>query len=337
MPRLAVFPLKCRGKLLENLVERLEKLSFDYKILDSYTLEPEVLQTYDIMLIVGTDRDFLEIIHRVRFIDVPIVLISPPGYSSFFSTTSWDGLWEGIEKISERDFTIEDFSTLQIEIDGSKKHYCLNEVALFADKSGVILDYTLRVDDETVWRDSGDGLIVSTPVGSTGYALSAGGPIVARNANVMVIVPVNSLNPMRRPLIVSDSSTISISDISCRVATVAIIDGVLREKVKENLVVRKSDKRIRLVRFEAKLLDSMARKRRIALEIEDSPPSVKFIYKMLETYGSLTMRELVELTNLPPRTVRYALKILVEKGVVERLTSLRDARVSIYRLKSRIH
>lgn len=333
MPRVAVFPLKCRGKLLETLTERLETLKLDYKILDLHVATPMEPSVYDIVLLVGTDRDFLDFIHKAGFTDIPIVLVSPPGYSSFFATTSWDDLRIGVEKISEGDFRVEDFSTLEIKINDSKKHNCLNEVAIFADKSGMILDYTLLVDGEVVWRDSGDGLIVSTPIGSTGYALSAGGPIVARNANVVVIVPVNSLNPMRRPIVVSDSSAITVRDISCRVATVAVIDGVVRERVKESVVVRKSGRTIRLIRFEAKILDSMARKRTIALELEDFPPSVKFIYKMLEMHGSLTMRELVELTSLPPRTVRYALKILVEKGVVERITSLRDARVNIYRLR----
>lgn len=333
MPRIAVFPLKCRGKLLETLIDRLTMSKLDFKILDSYAERRGELSIYDMILVVGTDRDFLEFIHKVGFLDIPMILVSPPGYSAFFSTINWDNLREGVEKISEGNFTIEIFSTLLIEIDGYNRHSCLNEVAVFADKSGVILDYTLLVDDEVVWRDSSDGLIISTPIGSTGYALSAGGPIVVRNASVVVIVPVNSLNPMRRPLVVSDSSVITVRDISCRVSTVAIIDGVRREKIKDNIIVRKSDESIRIVRFDAKLMDSLARKKAIALEIEDLPPSVKFIYKMLEMHGSLTMRELVSLTSLSARTVRYALKTLVEKNLVERVTSLRDARVYIYRLK----
>lgn len=334
MPKIAVLPLKCRGKLLETLVDLLTSSKLDFKILDPYAEEWGDLSIHEIILVVGTDRDFLEFVHEVRFLDIPIFLVSPPGYSTFFSTINWDNLREGIEKISEGDFTVETLSTLLIEIDGHSKLSCLNEVAVFADKSGVIIDYTLLVDDEIVWRDSSDGLIISTPIGSTGYALSAGGPIVVRNANVIVIVPVNSLNPMRRPIVVSDSSIINVKDISCRVSAVAIIDGVRREKIKDSIVVKKSNKSIRIIRFDAKLMDSLTRKKTIALDIEDLPPSVKFIYKMLELHGSLTMRELVGLTNLPARTVRHALKTLVEKGLVERMISLRDARVYIYKLKN---
>lgn len=333
MPRVAVFPLKCRGKLLEVLMDRLITSKLDFKLFELRYEGREELTSFDMVLVIGTDRDLLEFIHEIGFIDVPIALVSPPGYTTFFSAFNWDDLREGLEKIYERDYTIEALSTLMVEIDGHHRQTCLNEVAVFADKSGVILDYTLLIDGEIVWQDSGDGVIVSTPIGSTGYALSAGGPIIARNADVIVIVPVNSLNPMIRPLVVSDSSVIIVKDLSCRVSTVAIVDGVRREKVRRQVVVRKSEESVHIVRFEAKLTDSLRRKRAMALEIEDLPPSVKFIYKMLEMHGSLTMRELVNLTSLSARTVRYALKTLLEKGLVERVTNLRDARIHIYRLK----
>jgi len=195
----------------------------------------------------------------------------------------------------------------------------------------VLIDYVLEVDGETIWRDSGDGVIVSTPVGSTAYAFSAGGPIVMRNAEDFVLVPVNSLNPVRRPLVVSDRSVIGFRELSSRYRLEAIVDGIVRTRVRREIIVVKADKPAYFIKIGRRLREQIEKKTRLITVNEDMPPSAKYVYKMLEIYGEATAKDLVKITGLPERTIRYALSILVKKGLVEKKTSLRDVRTNIYR------
>jgi len=94
-----------------------------------------------------------------------------------------------------------------------------------------IMEHVLRVNAEEVWHDSSDGIILSTPIGSSAYSMSAGGPVIFQDSGVFGIISVNSLDVTRRPLIVSNSSLIEIDDISSRLHCEVILDGLDRFKV----------------------------------------------------------------------------------------------------------
>ena len=63
----------------------------------------------------------------------------------------------------------------------------LNDVAVFTSKSATLMEHVLRINGEEVWHDSSDGVIISTPIGSSAYSMSAGGPIIFQAANVFGI------------------------------------------------------------------------------------------------------------------------------------------------------
>ena len=83
-------------------------------------------------------------------------------------------------------------------------------MAVFPSKSAMLMEHTLSINGDQVWHDSSDGIIISTPIGSSAYSMSAGGPVIFQSSNVFGIVSVNSLDTTRRPLIVSDNSIIEI-------------------------------------------------------------------------------------------------------------------------------
>lgn len=336
LERIIIVPCKGGAKTLEQIVNAVNKHGLEYEVLDKGRLIEATLGKGVLVIILGTDRDFLESIHSSRDTEAVYMLLNPPGYTSFFSTTSWDNVSEALSKLTTNEYYVEEYSRLSVSIDGVDHHYALNELAVFADRSGILITYTLEIDGEILWNDTGDGLIVSTPVGSTGYALSAGGPIVIKNASVLILVPVNSINPMRKPLVTPDSSTIVIKDLVSRVSCVAIIDGVIRRRIQRFVEIKKSDTPLLVLKLEKRISESIVRKKMIAMEFEDLPPSAKFIYKMLEIHGEMSIKDLVEITGLPERTVRHAIRILLEKGLVTRLLSLRDVRVSIYRVKHKV-
>lgn len=148
----------------------------------------------------------------------------------------------------------------------------------------------------------------------------------------------NSIDVTRRPLIVSDSSKISICDLAGRFGCEAVVDGSTRVRVRREVEVCKADSPFRLLRLpkESQIADRMVRKVMLAEELTKMPPSAKLVLKTLQYEGPLTYREIVEKTMLPERTARLALSTLVERGLVKRERSLGDLRRSIYRISEHV-
>lgn len=322
-----------RDILKKEITKYFNKYGLEYRELTVF--KQELINDYDALFLIGTDRDLLNILQLMRENIIPILHISPPGYTGFFSSIEWNKLSDSLEKIVSGKYDLVEYMRLKTFIDNNKSYYGLNEIALFSSRSAVLVSYDLSVDDEYIWSDTSDGLIIATPTGSTAYAYSAGGPIVMRNTNVFVIVPVNSLNPMRRSLVVPGDSRIRVSRITSSYKCEAIIDGVTRVKVKEEISVMKAEKPALFIRLEKRLSEQIERKIKLAIEELDLPPSAKYVYKMLELTGEASVKDLVEITGLPERTVRHALSLLVDKGLVVRVFNLRDTRKRIYRITSR--
>jgi len=192
----------------------------------------------------------------------------------------------------------------------------------------------LRVNGEEVWHDSSDGVIISTPIGSSAYSLSAGGPVIFQDSKVFGIVSVNSLDITRRPLIVSEDSLIEIDNISSRLRCEAILDGKDRFKVEKVVACTKYQQAAHLIRMkkDSTAVSALAKKVKLAEDLLNMPPSSKLLLKTLQYEGSLTQKELSEKTLLPDRTVRLALRLLLEKGYIKKRVSLRDTRQRIYEI-----
>ena len=285
----------------------------------------------DVLAIVGTDRDVL---HALQSIERPplILTIAPPGYTGFLTHVSWDSALEALTRVSSGGYEVRELARVEAIVDGERIVRALNEIAVFPQRSAITMEYTLRIDGEPLWRDIADGVIVSTPLGSTAYALSAGGPIVLLNAEVFVIVPVNSVEPSRRPVVVAQRSTIALEDLASRYPIEAVADGVARIRVEERIEFRCGD-RIRFIEVEGGATSLAKKKLGTYKELQSLPPSAKFVYKMLEIEGPMTVKDLALKTLLPERTVRYALNILMDRGLVEKVVDPRDPRRHIYRIK----
>jgi len=198
----------------------------------------------------------------------------------------------------------------------------------------MLMEHTLSVNGEEVWHDSSDGIIVSTPIGSSAYSMSAGGPVIFQDSQVFEIISVNSLNVNRRPIIVTNDSSIEINDISARLHCEAVLDGLDRYKVNKIVECTQflpSAKIIRLKK-DSTAISALAKKAHLAEELLSMPPSSKLLLKTLEYEGALTQKDLANKTLLPERTVRLALSHLLEKRYVKKKVSVRDARQKIYEI-----
>ncbi len=290
-------------------------------------------KTPDCIIIMGGDRGVRNYFHTESN-DVPVLGISESESNGFLAQIDLKELPSYVNRLKNHDFDIEDVPRLGVKIDGKRVYPVLNDVAVFTSKSATLMEHVLRVNEQEVWHDSSDGIIISTPIGSSAYSMSAGGPVIFQDANVFGIISVNSLDVTRRPLIVSDNSIIEIDEISSRLYCEVVLDGIDRFNVKDKVEVTKSLPPARIIRMkkDSTTISALAKKVKLAEELFAMPPSSKLLLKILEYEGSMTHKELTNKTMLPERTVRLALRHLMEKRYVKRKVSIRDARQKIYEI-----
>jgi len=291
------------------------------------------LKAADCIIVLGGDRGVRNYFHANFDSTIPVLGIVEAEASGFLAQIELKEFSTYLKRLKKQDYTIEQVPRLGIKIDGKGVYPVLNDVAVFPSKSAMLMEHTLRVNDEEVWHDSSDGIIIATPIGSSAYSMSAGGPVIFQESAVFGIISVNSLDVTRRPLIVSNDSSIEIDEISSRLHCEVVLDGIDRYKVKKIVLCTKSSP-VSIIRMkkDTTAISALVKKVHLAEDLLNMPPSSKLLLKTLEYEGELTQKELAKKTLLPDRTVRMALSHLLEKGYVKRKVSLRDARQKIYKI-----
>jgi len=288
----------------------------------------------DCIIVLGGDRGVRNYYHKSLDSETPVLGIGEAETSGFLAQIELKEFPSFLKRLKKQDYTIDEVTRLGIKIDGKAVFPVLNDVAVFPSKSAMLMEHTLRVNSEEVWHDSSDGIIVSTPIGSSAYSMSAGGPVIFQEAPVFGVISVNSLDVTRRPLIVSNSSLIEIDDISSRIHCEVILDGIDRYNVRKIVECTKFLPAAKVIRMkkDTTAISALAKKVHLAEDLLRMPPSSKLLLKTLEYEGALTQKELAKKTMLPDRTVRMALSHLLDKGYVKRKVSIRDARQKIYEI-----
>jgi NAD+ kinase len=310
------------------------KHELDIHGIDSFHISsPTKSKNADCVVVLGGDRGVRNYFHGSYDSDTPVLGITESESSGFLAQIDLKEFSSYINRLKNKKYKIEEVPRIGIKIDGKNAYPVLNDVAVFASKSATLMEYTLRVNDEEVWHDSSDGVIISTPIGSSAYSMSAGGPVIFQESPVFGIISVNSLDVTRRPLIVSNESLIEIDDISARLHCEVVLDGIDRFKVEKKLECTKytSAKIIRM-KMDSTAISALTKKVHLAEDLLKMPPSSKLLLKILEYEGTMTQKELATKTMLPDRTVRLALSHLLGKGYVKKKVSIRDARQKIYEI-----
>ncbi|ACB40008.1 transcriptional regulator, ArsR family [Pyrobaculum neutrophilum V24Sta] len=269
----------------------------------------EVRRGAPVVAVYGRDRDILR---ALRSEERPVLGVSPPGVDARLAAL------ELREVPLLPDLALEVVDVVRVEAEsGGQRVVAINEVALLAAEPASFVRYSLYVDGAFVFNDLGDGCLVSTPVGSTAYALSAGGAVVSPRADVLEVVPVNSA--LRRPPHVFPSDVrIELRDVRSRSDVYLIGDGAEKIRYRGYAAVAKAGT--------AKLVVRPQRPR----AAPRLPPSVQLVKRVVEERGPLTASEVAALTGLSPRTVRYALEKLREAGLVRSTVDPTDPRRRIY-------
>jgi NAD+ kinase len=286
----------------------------------------------DALVVLGDDRFILGALRRVGSGTAVLTI----GHG-FLAEVPPERVQEALEALLSSQHWIEERLRLEVRLDGRRLPPALNEAALSTSRGAGFLRHTLEVDGERVWRDSGDGVIVCTPTGSTGYGLSAGGPVVMENAEAIVVVPICS-STHQRPLVLPARSIVAITEIESRLGRDLVLDGQERIRVhSRGFTIQASTDPIRFVRFgRARYLQVFgkldARHRGTELPTR-APPSARFLYRLLQDEGPMTEKRLIAESRMPERTVRNAVSYLGCGGFVRRDPSLRDAREMVFTIR----
>jgi len=327
--QIGIFDAGVDGVAAKSIKHDLDNMGIDSFHISSHTKSKLV----DCIIVLGGDRGVRNYFHGSYDSDVPVLGINESESSGFLAQIDLKEFSSYINRLKNKKYKIEDVPRIGIKIDGKTVYPVLNDVAVFTSKSATLMEYTLRVNDEEVWHDSSDGVIISTPIGSSAYSMSAGGPVIFQESPVFGIISVNSLNVTRRPLIVSNESLIEIDDISARLHCEVVLDGIDRYKVDKTLECTKyTPAKIIRMKMDSTAISALTKKVHLAEDLLKMPPSSKLLLKILEYEGAMTQKELGKKTMLPDRTVRLALSHLLGKGYLKKKVSIRDARQKIYEI-----
>lgn len=171
----------------------------------------------DMAISIGGDGTFLRTARWVGEKQIPILGINT-GHLGYLADITVDDLIPAVDDLKNGLYKIENRSL--IEVTSTRKeaivdwNYALNEVAIIKQDTASMIEVATMVNDVELATYKGDGLIISTPTGSTGYNLSVGGPIVEPTAPNWIISPIAAHSLTMRPLVVSDSRELTITTTS---------------------------------------------------------------------------------------------------------------------------
>ena len=197
--------------------------------LERFPHTPAAAEGVELILVLGGDGTFLRAADLAHDADLPVLGINL-GHVGFLAEWEAASLEEAMRRVVERDYRVEDRMTLDVSISNSELDFhasgwALNEVSIENLNRRGVLDATLEVDGRPVSSFGCDGILVSSPTGSTAYAFSAGGPVLWPELDALLVVPNNAHALFTKPLVVSPSSVVAIESTTTTAPTLAVMDG----------------------------------------------------------------------------------------------------------------
>ncbi len=209
----------------------------------------------DALFTLGGDGTLLR---GARFLDghsVPILGINL-GRLGFLTSCGGEEFEDGVRRFARGDFTsVARMALSSSALDRNGVERCawlsLNDVVLHKGGFARVVRFSVFVDDEPIGSYSADGLVISTPTGSTGYSLSAGGPIVVPTVESIVLTPVSPHTLAMRPLVLPPSVVVKVQADDGPAELLVTIDGQVGTTFTsgETLVIRRAPNPVQIVRF----------------------------------------------------------------------------------------
>ena len=204
----------------------------------------------DFIIAIGGDGTILRIEHRTKK-DIPILGINM-GTLGFLTEVEPNETFFAINKLIEGEYHIDERIKLRTYLNGKNTvPDALNEVAILTGIPGKIVHLKYYVDDGLADEVRSDGLIISTPTGSTGYAMSAGGPFLDPRIDGVVVAPLTPIALSSRPMVVPATSKIDVRILTLTRNVILAVDGQFYTYLNPDveITIKKSPRKTKFVRF----------------------------------------------------------------------------------------
>lgn len=221
-------------------------------------------------LILGGDGTIIQAAGELAKKNIPLIGINL-GNVGYLAEVDQENVFNTIDRLIANDFTIKERMMLEgiPVIDGNEGEatLALNDIVITRSGPMRALDYEIYVNEKLLTTITGDGIVISTPTGSTGYSMSAGGPIVEPEAMVILITPISAHKLNSRPIILAPDGVVKVrvksESYNSKKMVVASFDGGATYELDRNdmVVIRRAKQITRVVRISAEtFIDVLSRK-----------------------------------------------------------------------------
>ena len=232
-----------KGVLVVTEEEKAEALS----VPSLSTVPPEDI---DLLISLGGDGTILRIIHAHPNLQAPILGINL-GSLGFMADVRIQDTYEALQLIIEGKYNIHERVVVEGSVGNSTSCFAINEIVVHRATNSCLINLEIEANGSYINTFSADGLIISTPNGSTAYSLAAGGPILTPDLKALVITPICPHTISNRPIVIGFDQEIKVSYQSPYAPIEITYDGFSLQKIEsgEQLTIRPSLRKFRLVTF----------------------------------------------------------------------------------------
>jgi len=242
-------------KIIKNIIDFFDSKATIFLEDNKNEIFPEIeklpLNKMDIDALISIGGDGT-ILRALMYTNAPIIGINAGdiGFLSEIPPTEVD-IQKALTLFMEKKYYVDERMKLDVFLNDIFVSSATNEVVIHTTDVSKVRRYEISINDEKISRIRGDGIIVSTPTGSTCYSMSAGGPIVDPSLSAIVIVSINSFRTPTYPMVVNSKSLIKIIPLNVTKNSIIVIDGFITKEVDTNTIitVKESKKKARFYRF----------------------------------------------------------------------------------------
>jgi NAD+ kinase len=231
------------------------ELRLEPELTDGSAKRLESPDQIDALLTLGGDGTLLRGARLLQGHEVPIIGVNM-GRLGFLTCCPADQLETSLMRFARGDYAVESRMLLRASVTAPDRReratwFALNDVAIHKGGFARVVPLRVAVDDELIASYAADGIVISTPTGSTAYSLSAGGPVVVPTLETLIVTPVSAHTLAIRPVVLSAASKITVQAEGAREELMITVDGQVGTTFHsgETLTVGRADRCIKIVRF----------------------------------------------------------------------------------------
>ena len=239
----------------QEILSELQLRSDKFNSAKSFASFEDLNPSYDVMLTIGGDGTLLKGITYVRSLQIPILGINA-GRLGFLATAHKDDLPNVLEQLRKGDYQVVERSVIEAVFADTGEpvdtvNFALNEITVTRKNTASMITVDTELNGDYLCSYWADGLIISTPTGSTGYSLSCGGPVILPTAKNFVITPIAPHNLNMRPLIIPEDTEIKLTISGREKKFLLSLDSHIKSvDKKHSIIVRKAPFVVKMIRLD---------------------------------------------------------------------------------------